>query len=59
MARGDLEKRGMNIFRHSFGIATNIEVGAILQPTPKLGTFLLHPMLDVDFVSLVPRESGG
>ena len=59
MASGDLQKGGMNIFRHSFGIAANIEVGAILQPTPKLGTFLLHPMLDVYFVSLVPRKSGG
>ena len=47
----------MDIFGHAFGIATDIEVGAAIQPAPEFGAFFEHAMLDVDFFGLITGES--
>ena len=58
MSAGDFDQSSVNVFGHSLSVPANIEVSAILQPLPQLCPLLLHPMLNVNLVSLITGESG-
>lgn len=49
----------MDVLGHTFGIAANVKVGSTVEPAPEFSPLLEHAMLDVDFLGLIARESGG
>src|ERR1043165_4094877 len=53
---GDREQRVLDVLGHALGVATDVEVRALLQPLPELGGSLLHAVLDIDLLRLVARE---
>src|SRR4051794_31765158 len=54
----DLKERAVDVAGHSPGVAADVEVGPLLEPTPELAGALAHPVLDVDLLGLVAREGG-
>src|SRR5262245_1503535 len=52
----DLQQRVLDVLGHAPGVAADIEVRALLQPTPPLGSVLAYTVLDVDLVGLIARE---
>ena len=55
--RGEIARR---IIRsaHALGIATDIDMRALLQPLPEQSGLLQHAMLYVDLLGLIARERG-
>ena len=49
-------QRGIYIFRHLQGVATNIEVSSGVEPAPKFGGIFLHLVLHINLMFLIPRE---
>ena len=49
----------MDVLGHAFGIAADVKVGSTVEPAPEFGSLLEHAVLDVDFLGLIARESGG
>src|SRR5262245_48418591 len=58
MRAHDLGQRAVDVARHAFGVAADIDMRAGLEPRPQLPPVLAHPVLDVDLVLLVAREGG-
>src|SRR5205823_3802007 len=54
----DSAQGGIDVLRHSGGIATNENLRVLFQPTPNLGCVLEHAMLNVHFLRLIAREGG-
>ena len=46
--RDDLVQRGVDVLRHARGVAAHVEMGAVLEPRPKLGAVFAHLVLHVD-----------
>src|SRR5215472_2807595 len=58
----DLDPRGLDVPGHAFGIAADIDVRAVSEPSPQLAADLAHTVLDVELLGAVARpgerESG-
>src|SRR5207237_5881940 len=54
----DLDPRAFHILGHALGVAADVDVGAIGQPSPELAAELAHAILDVELFAAVarPRE---
>src|SRR5208282_342130 len=52
----DVNQRLVHVFGHVVRVATDVEIGAVLQPRPKLLGLFEHAMLHVDLVGLVAGE---
>ena len=55
---GDVDERVVNVLRHAMRVATDVEVGAALQPCPDFLRVFEHPVLDVNLLRLVAGERG-
>src|SRR5262249_32185505 len=52
----DFAQHRIDIFCHSLRVAADKKVGALgVEPFPNLRGIVLHPVLDVNFLSLIPR----
>src|SRR5262249_36440579 len=51
----DLDPRGLDVLGHAFGIAADIDVRAVGEPSPQLTADLAHAVLDVELPGAVAR----
>src|SRR5262245_17552018 len=56
--RHDIDQRGLDILCHALGVAADIEVRAVGDPTPQIAANLAHTILHVDLLIAIarPRE---
>src|SRR5688500_2022626 len=52
----DLVEGGIDIFRHPFGVAANVEMRSVLEPRPEFCTVRVHPMLHINLLGLIARK---
>ena len=57
--RADLDERNVDIWCHAGGVAADIEMGALAEPRPKIGTILAHLVLHIDFLFRIARPGEG
>ena len=54
----NLVQSNIDVLRHAGSISADKEMRALFQPGKKLLAILQHPVLDINFVRLIPREGG-
>src|SRR6202047_440010 len=59
MFGADLDERLVDIWCHAGGVATDIEMGALGEPRPKIGAILAHLVLHIDFLFRIARPGEG
>src|ERR1700739_513745 len=57
MRGDDVDQAAFNILAHPFGIAADINIGALGEPGPYFAADLAHAILHIEFLVAVPRPS--
>ena len=52
---GDIDQGALDVLRHAFGVAADIDMRPLGEPTPQLRPDLAHAVLDVEFLIAVAR----
>ena len=55
MLASDVGKRPLDILRHALRVAADIEMGALLKPSPDVPAGHAHAVLDIEFFAAVAR----